>query len=361
MTDKHSMIVSKAISRPFSAITKAVPSIGYKQSPKISSTKFRSKIQNEMIQSQKIKPKKGKILFSLLDVNDKITNKRGTELPGQYERRSETETNQILHGRDPKQIKPTIGLRKEKRVQSAYPGRCTTLQNDNEKKDAYLPEGFAHYKQLIVNPRLITEDLAKRYKFYQDKLYNKSIKEIKTNSLSSDIFMRFPEKGAITPHKEPTNNLYMSSDVFYLNKNVGQFEIQKSGEKYFFNSAIGRNKYTGVRESRSEWGDKRSSIIKIKNLPSTIYNILAPNAKGICKTPGEMNQPHNRTKALSEFIDLTRVPAPNYNPDYQNQYKDNQNTFRKIHGMCSDYYDSYGQGKSVYTKPFVKEEMPNLN
>lgn len=361
MTDKHSMIVAKTNSRPFSAITKTAPSIGYKQSPKISSTKFRSKIQQVAIQSNNVKQKKGKILFSLLDVNDKITNKRGTDVSAQFERRSETEMNQILHGADPKKIRSTITLTKEKRVQSAYPGRSRTLQNDNNKKDAYLPEGFSHYKQLIVNPRLITEDLAKRYKFYQDKLYNKSIKEIKTNSLSSDIFMRFPEKGTITPHKEPTNNLYMSSDVFYLNKNVNKFDMQKSGEKYFFNSATGRNKYTGVRESKSEWGDKKSMIIKIKNLPSTKYNILVPNAKEISKTQQEMNQPHNRTKALSEFIDLTRVPAPNYNPDYQKQYKDNPNTFRKVHGMCSDYYDSYGQGKSVYTKPFVKEEKPNFN
>ena len=51
-----------------------------------------------------------------MDVNDKITNKRGTDVPGQYERRSETETNQLLNGRDPKEIRPNIDLKKEKRV-----------------------------------------------------------------------------------------------------------------------------------------------------------------------------------------------------------------------------------------------------
>ena len=362
---KKNITHPKTETRPLTTKCSTHYTLTLQQSPKLMSNKFRTNYTINNTNHNQPSKKQEKKLFSLIDINDKITNQRGTTLPAQYQRRNETETNKILTNKENKERQcMTIQAEstKKRRISSAMPGsRFMKLRKKLDKNDTYLPPHFDYYQQLVENPKLITESLSIN-KFYNDNLYNQSAKEIKERSLNSDVFFRKKlEIDKSINQNEKTNNIYMSSDVFYLNKNVPSFEIQKSGEKYYFNSKNCNNKYTGIKESKSEWSDKKTEVVKIKNLTSTKYNILVPCAKGISISRNEAPKIYNKTKALSEFIDLTRVPAPNYNPEYQKYLKENKKPFRKVHGMCSDYYDSYGNGKNLYSKPFIKEEKPNFS
>ena len=43
--------------------------------------------------------------------------------------------------------------------------------------------------------------------------------------------------------------------------------------------------------------------------------------------------------------------------DYVKKIKENPFAFRKVRELCSDYIESYCQGKSILSKPFGKENM----
>lgn len=342
MTSKENVKTAK--NRPMTAkLTR--PLLTLQQSPKISSNKFRGKVGND---------KPTQKLFSLLDVNDKITNQRGTDMPGNYKRRTKEELDKVLRGKEEvsktgevpnnnKEKKQT----KKMRVNSAHPGV------HKFKKDRYLPKFYENYYAQVQCPRLLTEALTQNT-FHNPHLYNISIKDIKAKVYNSDVFMIKPLPSQ-TKAGDPLvkqNNKYMASDIFYRDKNPEKFAIEKSGEKYFFNSSSTSNKFTTAIESNSAWKDKNTGIIKMKNLPSTNYNILSPTAKSITRPRSEYHQPANKTKAISEFIDLTRVPAPNFNPGYQSYLNKNQFTFRKVHGMCSDYAETFGANRNLCSKLF---------
>ncbi|EGR29267.1 hypothetical protein IMG5_159610 [Ichthyophthirius multifiliis] len=61
----------------------------------------------------------------------------------------------------------------------------------------------------------------------------------------------------------------------------------------------------------------------------------------------------NMTKQIGSIYDYGRLFAPNFNPEYQQYYKNSRNAFNRNKGMCADTYNrahTYGPG----LKPFRK-------
>ena len=153
-----------------------------------------------------------------------------------------------------------------------------------------------------------------------------------------------------------TNVIYMKSDIFNRKSNLSNFEKEKMGEKFLFKSELAKNKISSIAKSNSDWVDKKTNILKTTNLPSTKYNIISPGIMNEIPVKNEVKI-FNKTKGLDEFNNLTRVTATNPNIDYINKIKENPFAFRKVRELCSDYIESYCQGKSILSKPFGKENI----
>ncbi len=103
------------------------------------------------------------------------------------------------------------------------------------------------------------------------------------------------------------------------------------------------------------------------NYSSINYNILNPNTHNVSKTKEEIkkecekiNNIENYThkqKSLCEFIDLSRVFAPNCNNDFIDILKKNPKACYKNNNICSEYYDIHGHYKNLCDKPFSKPKF----
>ena len=230
-------------SRPISAnITNSHKSINLLQSPKITSTKFRRDI---IIDSNINKNK----LFSLNDINDKITNQRGTELPIQYERKSEKELNELFrikeyksYKKEDKESKQNKSLKKEhisfderknlnnsiknstndisinnltidekniKRPQISINLRKKSKNSKNDdlnnkhtkvkkqmkykpihtENDYYLPKHYINYYKYVTNPEFYKEKINDKIMSITPNYKLINYKEIKAKVGESDIFM----------------------------------------------------------------------------------------------------------------------------------------------------------------------------
>ena len=178
----------------------------------------------------------------------------------------------------------------------------------------------------------------------------------------SDIFHQKPKVNYDNGLMKKNKKYYQNSDIFHLKNDIEN--IKKSGEKSYFKEYDNRFKYTSARESHSEWDPK---ILKpnLMNHSSTQYNILNPSQKNNSKTKTEIknecnkinpNEGYtNKQKSLCEFIDLSRVSAPNVNYNYIRIMKINPRACYKRNNFCSEYYDIYGQYKNICDKPFSKQ------
>lgn len=396
-------------SRPISAkISNSHNSINLLQSPKITSTKFR----RDIIIDSNINHNK---LFSLNDINDKITNQKGTTLPIQYERKNEEELKELFtikeyKSKNDKENKQNKILKKEylsfderknlnnpiknnlndlsinnltieekniKRPQTAITLRKKSNNSSNDKlknknnkvkkqikykpihteNDYYLPKGYINYYKYVTNPEYYKEKVNNKINSITPNYKFINYKDIKVKSSESDIFMQKDIKNSreinYNSFRESitNNNYYHESDIFNRKKDLNDFEKNKIGEKFLFNSELAKNKISNIAESNSNWEIKKSILIKSKNLPSTKYNIISPRLKNNIPIQKDITK-YNKTKGIDEFINLTRVTSCNPNLDYVKKIKENPFAFRKIREVCNDYYESYNSGKSILRKPF---------
>ena len=398
--------------RPMSSyISKSYRSLNLQQSPKISSKKFRRNIAINI-------PENSERLFSLRDIDLKKTNQRGTELPIQYQRRNDNELKQIVTGKgfnsfrnqnspvkafkrnfpsfDERELSKNKNSKieniKEKTI-NKRPKTATSVHsrnlikknnlqidinnnnnnNDNEnidlnnirihtESDSYLPKGYLDYHKYVTNPNYFKKKIDKKIKENTPLYKTINYKEIKSQALQSDIFMQknpLDKKELnynVFRENHKTNVVYMESDIFNRKKNLSAFEKEKMGEKFLFKSELAKNKISSIAKSNSDWEDKKTNVLKTTNLPSTTYNIISPGIKNEIPVKNGVTI-FNKTKGLDEFIHLTRVTAANPNIDYVKKIKENPFAFRKVRELCSDYIQSYCQGKSILSKPFGKENM----
>jgi hypothetical protein len=396
-----------------SYLSKSHQSLNLQQSPKISSKKFRRNITIHI-------PNNDEKLFSARDIDLKKTNQRGTKLPIQYIRRNDKELQEIITGKKNynsfrnentpikafKRDFPSFDERKvsknkyykienikenninkrpktatslhsrnvikknipqidiNKIIEHNYTNKSVDLNNNriHTESDRYLPKGFLDYHKYITNPNYYKETIDKKIKEITPLYKSVNYKEIKTQALKSDIFMqntpldRKELNYNAFRENHQTNVIYMESDIFNRKSNLSNFEKEKMGEKFLFKSELAKNKISSIAKSNSDWVDKKTNILKTTNLPSTKYNIISPGIMNEIPVKNEVKI-FNKTKGLDEFNNLTRVTATNPNIDYINKIKENPFAFRKVRELCSDYIESYCQGKSILSKPFGKENI----
>ena len=249
---------------------------------------------------------------------------------------------------------------KKNNKRNKYKSRLIKYIPIHTESDRYLPKGYLDYYKFVTNPDYYKETIEKKIKGNTPLYKSVNYKEIKSQALKSDILMQKP----INDRKElnynafrdshKTNVIYMQSDIFHRKNNLSEYEKNKMGEKFLFKSDLAKNKISNIANSNSEWIDKKTNVFKTTNLPSTKYNIIAPGRINSIPIKNDIKV-YNRTKGLDEFIHLTRVTAANPNLDYVQKIKENPFAFRKVKEMCSDYLESYSQGKSILSKPFGNE------
>lgn len=329
---------------------------------------------------------KGKKLFSLLDIDDKKTNSRGTSLPFQFKRLTPSELEGVLKGtitsgNYKKKKSMTIETEENNQKSRNSPHFNKPLLNpDNisqtepstkrnfhySKNDKWKPKNFNKYEYLLHHPELIATE-ATHHKF-SSSLPKISIKEIREKNQLSDIF--FIKKDNKYPHA-PDNEIvkakypnHMESDIFNLKDS--QITKDKSGETYLYRPPK-REAYTTSKESGSQWHVKNNEMPTLSNCTSVNWSLLSPGSKSISKTKEEIEacckranssfNPIYRQKGLSEFIDLTRVGAPNPNKPFIESMARTYNCFRKRSDICSTYNDIHRMYRDLCDRPFVKPSL----
>ena len=240
---------------------------------------------------------KDKKLFSLLDINDKVTNSRGTSLPFQFKRLSPKELdalfNQTITTSRSIQRKKSLTIETtqdefRRQNSSSCLGVKKSIHTETRtfpysRNDKWKPEYFVNYENLLHNPKLITEEASNNK--WASRLPMLSLKEIKDKSYSSDIFFikshsKYPDNKVV---KAPYPN-HMESDIFNIKDN--EVSRSKSGERYLFKP----NKiesYTASRESNSNWSPK-NTMPTLLNYTSTNWSLLNPANKSNSKTKEEI-------------------------------------------------------------------------
>ena len=185
--------------------------------------------------------------------------------------------------------------------------------------------------------------------------------EIKKQSLKSNIINENSynkELNNKNKEKYKKSNIYLESDIFNINKieHLNDFQEKKIGEKFLFNSPLTKSKLSNFAESNSNWEDKKLNVLKSINKSSVTYNILSPSSKNNYLNNQNVKL-FNKTKGINEFEDLTRITSPNYNYEYQKKLNNNKFCFRKVKEVCSDYIESYSQGKDIFKNIFPKNEI----
>ena len=164
--------------------------------------------------------------------------------------------------------------------------------------------------------------------YFKDKSKNEKNK-FRINYLSTDhISIRYPDMSTINKLKKNNNNNY------YFLKMKGEFNSNN--------------------ESLSFWKPYNIKNDNNFNRSSVNYNIInnkdnsISGKKDISLTEKTIN---NKRKGLGEFYHLQRDYEPNYNPKYNNFFRENKSGFKKYKGIFTEMYDSYNRNGNIY-KPF---------
>ena len=377
-------------------------------------------IPNQKINIKKFQSSSQPKLFSLIDIDDKKTNSKGPTIPNTKKRYIEKELNKLLHTKKIK-IKEEINIDSKENFKNekSYLNKTQIIPKSNDlmnkyslsksksqdelkilnsEKQKYI-ETIASRKKRLYKPNLWDNSDEKINKNQRDKwmpkgfelfenIINKAVKnniknlsieeknsngkikyipiryKYRQNMSESDIFHQKPKVNYDNGLMKKNKKYYQNSDIFHLKNDIEN--IKKSGEKSYFKKYDNSLKYTTARESNSEWDPK---ILKpnLMNHSSTQYNILNPSQKNNSKTKNEIQNecnkinPNecftNKQKSLCEFIDLSRVSAPNVNNNYIRIMKINPRACYKRNNFCSEYYDIYGQYKNICDKPFSKPKF----
>ena len=391
--------------RPFSSSINKKSSINFQQSPKFSSKKYRNIIIESSINNNR--------LFSLIDINDIRCIQKGTKLPKQYKRLNEKEFEEIYFKKKIKtiendnkninKIKTNITIKNKENNFKSYsntninyseikkpkssknlilkyqiPNQKNQLipnlnleninKNIEEKKhtihtenDRYLPKNYIYYLKCVKNQSFFNNIILEKIKKHAPLQKHINYNEIKKQSLKSNIINENSynkELNNKNKEKYKKSNIYLESDIFNINKieHLNDFQEKKIGEKFLFNSPLTKSKLSNFAESNSNWEDKKLNVLKSINKSSVTYNILSPSSKNNYLNNQNVKL-FNKTKGINEFEDLTRITSPNYNYEYQKKLNNNKFCFRKVKEVCSDYIESYSQGKDIFKNIFPKNEI----
>ena len=268
-------------------------------------------------------PKFKEKLFSLSDINDKLTDSRGTSLPIQYKRLNEEENKRQFgflyreeqnynlaviknflnnmnmskykikkenKNNDKKleiQTDNNINLKEINKIKIKKEIKIKTNEKKNQKSkigesvkkpknrnDLWLPKGYPEYELLVENPKLLKQCL--KNNVFASNFPEYSLSHIRQKSKESDIFFKNPvtfKESLYNKTIKPHN--YYTSDIFNLKYDIKN--LAKCSEKYLFKEKPKDNYYI-TRESESKWSPK-VPFLGFINSPSTEFNILNPSKK----------------------------------------------------------------------------------
>ena len=310
--------------------------------------------QSHKISTNKLKysTKKEK-LYSLNDINDKITNSKGPKIPKQYKRLTDKELNQY-YGNDKlvgwsydkllinkyfQQFKTPQNIVNKKigNLTESHKENDTNLLNNNKnneisnhnnnennkkvgfkrpfsqrnkksqrfipatkRNDIWMPKDYKKYDLQVKNPRIISTALS--FDISLKRIPSYSYQEIRKKMNNTDIFFT-KDKSNNNNKRIKSSYIFSESDVFCVKND--KVNLSKCGETYLFkhNSL---KKYTPINESNSGWkpGVNYPNLI---NHPSTNYSILSPSMK---------NDQYIRTKQ-SIFEESKNINKNKINDAYQ--------------------------------------------
>ena len=259
-----------------------------------------------------------------------------------------------------------------------------------EQRDRLMPEGFEYFEKNIMDyNKIYLRNNYIKTNNNNNTIDNSNIKDNKDKNqyilirklnhmkqYQSDIFFnkqKEKEKESKNLYEtkkiENINRKYKnSSDIFNLKKEDSSI-IEKSGEKSYFRKLFAKKEndknlaYNVSNESQIGWG-LRGTLPSLFNYTSTKYHLLNRDMKNIGNTRenifneskkiSENYNPTHKQKSLCEFIDLSRVSAPNTNNDYYKALNNNKDVFKRKNDINSEYYDIYNKYNSLCDKPFQK-------
>jgi len=343
------------------------------QSPKITSNKLRYLSF-------------GQKLYSLNDINDKITNSKGPKLSKQYKRLTDKELDKCF-GND-----KLIGWNQDKLFINKYFKMMKTSKNEfNSRNNKHLvidSEDNKNNKKTEItkneNVKNNEKSNAKTINSYTNKklllkrIPSFSYNEIRKKMNDTDVFFSKEQKITRNVNKRVKSSYIFSESDIFCRKN-DKVNLSKSGEIYLFKTNIGK-KYTTSNESNSRW-QPGSNYPNLINHPSTNFNILSPDVKNCqynrtkqtifeeCKNFNKIKiddgyqkkdlffNPTHKQKGIGEFIDITKNGAGNPGRDFINKYNENPLCFQRNSEVCATFGDVYYNYKNVSTKPFMKERF----
>ena len=316
------------------------------QSPKIYSNKIR------------ILPEEKK-LFSLVDINEKITNSKGTSLPDQFKRLSQEEINKrfgndkligwnyskllinkyikrvqtsksfinsrnLIDKYDLQNTENNIDNNKTTINKKSQPKITTNKESNNlnkiEKKEiinsyrGIEKNGTNKNQYIIPSTKRNDKWMPKNYQNYELLVKNPNLLYHKLKDDSTKRKMAFLNSKEISKKMNETDIFFVKNQIISKNilnkKNDSSnlytdsdifcmkndiVNLSKCGETYLFKSNSSR-KYTTANESNSKWKPK-SNMPNFMNYPSTDFNILCPNKINYIKTkPSIIEECKNKVK-----------------------------------------------------------------
>lgn len=151
----------------------------------------------------------------------------------------------------------------------------------------------------------------------------------------------------------PSSTRYISNILLMDEKTANE----KGGE-IFLSKNTAKKMFGVSTASKNEWGieQKKPSLV---NHSGSTFNPINPLLVNISMTKNQLQEINQsklfyKPKALSDFIDLNRNGAPNHNNLFREEFKKNATCFHKTKGLCSNFYDTHHQYRSICPKPFFK-------
>ena len=227
-------------------------------------------------------------------------------------------------------------------ISKSHNGKLTLEEilkkNDIKNKDHFKPNGYIFYDYLRKHPYLKPNDLIRTNIFHS--IYNKK----------DDYFDDYDEKYEKKEEKIKYDKISEKDSILYKYQLSDPFNLRddkvfknKSGELYLLKEKQKKNKENFDLKDNdllNEWIPKYPNRRNFVGYTSVKFNILNPGTKSIFKTKDEIElgfKPSNKTKSISEFLELSRVNAPNLNKRYNELFEKNPKNFGRENYVANDF------------------------
>jgi hypothetical protein len=227
-------------------------------------------------------------------------------------------------------------------ISKSHNGKLTLEEilkkNDIKNKDHFKPNGYIFYDYLRKHPYLKPNDLIRTNIFHS--IYNKK----------DDYFDDYDEKYEKKEEKIKYDKISEKDSILYKYQLSDPFNLRddkvfknKSGELYLLKEKQNKNKENFDLKDNdllNEWIPKYPNRRNFVGYTSVKFNILNPGTKSIFKTKDEIElgfKPSNKTKSISEFLELSRVNAPNLNKRYNELFEKNPKNFGRENYVANDF------------------------